>query len=191
MADVITKAELASFLQVPDVDNASADIAIADAQAAVRRYTRQEFTTQTWTDVSLPVTLDRVCGRVIELPQRPIVSVAAVAVNGVALSPSAFAIDQLRNRIAISAYMPPLHAGLSDQALVTYTSGTAIAPSDVIAAVRAVAARLYSNPTAVTKSVITVGQYSEGEDRSSVQLLPDEMAMLADYRRTVGSTRIR
>ena len=190
MTDLMTRAELASFLQVPDVDNASADLAIHGAQAAVRRYCRQEFTTATWTDVSLPVLLDRACGRVIELPQRPVVSVAAVSVNGVALSGPAYAIDQLRNRIALLAYMPPLHAGLSDQAVVTYTSGTATAPEDVLSAVRVVAARLYSNPKGSSSSTVTVGQFSEGETYD-VQLLPAEMLMLSDYRRTVGSTRIR
>lgn len=188
MTDLITVVELAAYMK-QDLDTTSAQSAISGAQKLVRRYSTQEFTTATWTDVRLPVTWDPRAGAVVPLPQRPITGVTSVLVNG---SAATYNVDYLRSRLVITSTIPAAPTGLEDQAVVTYTSGAAAAPDDVLLVVKSVAARIYDNPLgeqqwAVDDSSGTPG----GEDGDVVALTPGEKSLLADFRRRrLGSLRV-
>lgn len=186
MADLFTLPELASYVQ-SDVDTATATLARAGAQAAVRGYCRQEFTTATWTGVLLLVQYDPRIGYYVELPQRPVTAVSAFTVNG---SSAAYTVDLMRNRVVVTGPFAVAPDGLEDQALVTYTSGYAEVPEDVKLVALSAAARIYSNPNATTRESVTVGAYSEDRELAPAQLNEYESAMLRRYRRTVGSVRL-
>lgn len=199
MADLCTPAELASFLQVPSVDTFSAQQVCAGASAAVRRYTRRYFSAGTWTGVRLPVRRDREAGYVIDLPQRPVDTVTSVVVNGAAVGN--YEIDHVRNRIVLSCFLPAAAVGVTDQAVVSYTTTAASDIDDVKLICLAIAARAYSNPQSVRSQTLTIDDYTETTNRggdgsgagaSSVVLLDSEMVALDDFRigRT-GTARLR
>jgi hypothetical protein len=77
MVLLVTAAELASHLQVPEVDTASANQAITTASAWVENKTGMAFTPRTATIV-LPSSRDREVG----LPVRPVRSVTSVSIGG-------------------------------------------------------------------------------------------------------------
>ena len=196
MADLCTPEQLAGFLQVTSVDTFSANQACDGATAAVRRYTRRHFTAATWTDERLPVTRDRDCGWVIDLPQTPVDTVTAVTVNGTAVS---YEVDLLRDRIVITGYLPAAAAGVSDQALVSYTSLDAGDLSDVHLLALAIAARAYDNPRGLRTETSAIDDHSESFTRAGtddalagVTLLEAEKSMLDHFRRgRARSVRIR
>lgn len=200
MTDMFTLEELATKLQEPVLENDIGIQARADAQAAIRRWTRQELTTTTWTNVVLPMRIDKRYGRVIDLPQRPVQSVAAVAVNGAALAPQAWGLDVVKNRIAVLAYIRPLHIGLSDQATVTYTAGYDVLPDEIKQIALSCAVRLMRNPESLVSQTTTASLYTESKTYAATHgaqaetptlLLVSEMEQLRDYRRSVGSTVLR
>jgi hypothetical protein len=155
VADLITRQQLADALQ-QTVDNSTADLALAAASAAVRSFCRQEITSTTWTAVRLPVDYDS-DGWFIRLPQRPVVSVASVSVNGAAVSSPS--VDYLRNRIALPDGLPAdADDGIADSAVVTYTSGVSDVPDLIVGIALAVAMRMYDNPTGLRSE--TLGAYS-------------------------------
>lgn len=195
MADLCTPEQLAGFLQVASVDTYSANQACDGATAAIRRYTRRHFTAATWTDERLPVTRDRDCGWVIELPQRPVDAVTAVEVNGTAVT---YEVDLLLGRVAITGFLPAAAVGVSDQAVVSYTSLDAGDLADVRLIALAIAGRAYDNPRGLRSETSALDDHSETFTRAGtddalagVALLDAEKAMLDPYRRRVGSVRIR
>lgn len=195
MADLCTPEQLAGFLQVADVDTFSANQACDGATAAVRRYTRRHFTAHTWVDERLPVTRDAECGWVIDLPQHPVDSVTDVEVNGTAV---AYSVDLLLSRIVITGYLPATALGVSNQAVVSYTSLDAGDLADVRLIALAIAGRAYDNPRGLRTETSALDDHSETFTRAGtddalagVALLDAEKAMLDPYRRRIGSVRIR
>ncbi len=199
MTDVITRAELASFLQIADVDNATADLAIAGATAAVRRYAPRAFITTGSHTVVLPVH-----GGTATLP-RPVDDVTAVSWlvgNGVAVTAADWAFDGMStisgldcdspsNGQQLAQYPPPTSVQ------VTYDGGYATIPADVKDIVLAVAGRKYDNPRGLRSSTTTVGQYAESEqyagsggDLAATMLLDSEIKALRLYRRTAATSRL-
>lgn len=199
MTDVITRAELASFLQVADVDNATADLAIAGAQAAVKRYAPRAFITSGSHTIVLPVhggtaTLPR--------PVADITSVSWVTGNGATVAASGWSFDgmatvagldydTLGNGQQLAQYPPPTSVQ------VVYDGGYAAIPAAVKDIVLAVAGRKYDNPRGLRSNTTTVGQFSEGEqyagsggDLAATMLLDSEIKALRPYRRVAATSRL-
>lgn len=199
MTDVITRAELASWLQVVDVDNATADLAIQSAQGTARRYGPRAFIAAGSHTIVVPVhrgtaTLPR--------PVTAVTSVSWVTGNGVTVAASGWAFDGMAtlsgldcaatgNGQQLAQYPPPTSVQ------VTYTGGYAAVPADVKAVVLALAGRIYDNPRGVRSTTTTVGQFSEGEqyagggaDLAAAQLLDSEIKTLRAYRRTAATSRL-
>lgn len=198
MADLCTPEQLAGFLQVDSVDTFSANQACDGATAAVRRYTRRHFTAHTWTDVRLPVVRDGGCGCgwVIDLPQTPVGTVTSVEVNGTA---TAFEVDLLRGRVVVTGYLPAAATGISNQAVVTYTSLDSGDLADVQMIALAIAARAYDNPRGLRSETSSIDDHNESITRAGtddtlagVALLDPEKSMLDPYRHgRVRSARLR
>lgn len=85
MADFATRAELASHLQVADVDNGTADLALAAASAEIRAECGWSITQETVTAEAHPGG-----GPVIFLPTLWLTAVSAVVENGVTLTAADF-----------------------------------------------------------------------------------------------------
>ena len=139
MGDFVTAANLASYLQ-NDVDTASANLAITQAEALVRGYTRQTITTATSTAALLPINVGP-AGYTVELPQRPVTAVTTVAVSGVTYVDGVdYAWDGTSNYIRLSVVEESTDSfAAAPVASVTYTHGYATAPGDVVAVALAVA----------------------------------------------------
>lgn len=199
MADVITKAELASFLQVVDVDNATADLAIQGAQGTVKRYAPRAFIASGSHTIVLPVhhgvaTLPR--------PVTAVTSVSWIVGTGTTVAASGWGFDGIATLSGLdyratgsgqqlTQYPPPTSVQ------VVYTGGYAAVPADVKAIVLALAGRMYDNPNGLRSTSVTVGQFTEteqyagdGADLASAQLLPSELRTLRSFRRTAGTSRL-
>lgn len=191
MSDLCTAPELASYLQ-RDLDTATANLAIAVGSAIVRRYARRHFTTNTWTGVTLAVQWSPRSGYFVALPQRPVVSVASILVNGTAV---VWTLDQLNARAVLTGWLPsPLVQGVADQAVVTYTSGASSPPDDVKGVALSVAGRQYDNPTGLRAE--SIDDYSgthagADDDLAGLSLLAGERHILDAYRRRSASVRFR
>ena len=190
MTDLFTLSELASYLQ-KDLDTSSATIAKDSAQAIVRAYCRQEFTSATYTGAVLRIVPDRSWWRV-DLPQRPVTAVSSVAVNGTAYTLGTdYAWDGISSLIRL-AQLVYTSAQFQDDptAVVTYTAWYATIPADVKAVALAVAGRQYDNPRGLRQE--SVDDYSETRagsdaDLAGTSMLAPERAILDRYRRTTGS----
>lgn len=166
------------------------------ASSVVRSYVRQDITRATTTDTFTMRRADPLlhrCEGVVTLPQRPIVDIATVLVNGVEtldwwldggdLLLRAWSWDQ-----PPAAHQPP-------QVTVTWTHGYDPVPGDIQAVVMQAANRVLVNPSQVRSE--TVGGESvtylipaTGE-ALGVLLSRTEQKVLDRYRRTAGSVRVR
>jgi hypothetical protein len=190
MADLFTVSELASYLQ-RDLDTSSATLAKESAQGIVRAYCNQEITTATNTSVKLPIDVES-WSYVVYLPQRPVVAVSSVTVNGVTyVDGTDYAWNGFSPYIRLRK-VDEAAAAFEDEpvAVVTYTSGYSTVPPAVKAVALAVAARQYDNPQGLRQ--VSVDDYAEtragaDDDLAGVSLLKAERAILDRYKRTVGS----
>jgi hypothetical protein len=182
-----TAAELAAVLQAP-VDSAAAELALASASAAIRRWTRQSITRVVDDAVTLRV-ID--CNELV-LPQRPVVSVSEVRVNSLVLNDWVLSGDRLLrtggwHRLpGTTTYPDP---GLVQ---VTYTHGWEEIPDDVRAVCLDLASATMANPSMLRQE--TIDDYSRtfaSETLGAGSLSQAHMTLLGDFRRRVGVAGLR
>jgi hypothetical protein len=165
---------------------------LADASAAVRRFTKQTFTVAQST-----VNLRPVNNR-LRLNNRPVVSVDDVSIwSRGAAAPSSFAgwfwdggneiqlpsPDQVIN---LSEDVTDILRGQSPMCRVTYTHGYAEVPEDVVAIACAMATRIITAPGLGGIISETVGEYSyrlaDTAAQGAMALTDAEKKILASYR---------
>jgi hypothetical protein len=162
-------------------ESARATLLLADASAAVRAYTGQQFTAATNQTVRL-----KSRAGTVRLPQRPITAVDTIEnVDGDALE---FTWDA-GNTVSISGY--PLNAWVD----VTYDYGYAEIPADIVAVVCQMAGRAMGTPAdeaGYASESIGTYSYSVGAAAAAggVGMLADERAVLDRYRIVGGMARI-
>jgi hypothetical protein len=191
---LITVAELRAMLPDETITDATADAIVAQVSAVVRGYCRQGITSASYADQRLPLDFDR-DGWFIPLPQRPVVTVSAVEVNGTEVTSPV--VDYLRNRVALPDGLPTSAPdGVLDQAIVTYDAGEADTPGDVKAVCLSIASRLVTNPEGAVESSETIGnyamtvRYATSTEVGAATLLDSEMLVLRRYRGGAGSVRL-
>jgi hypothetical protein len=197
LPSLATVADLATLLGrtfTPEQEQ-QAQALLDQASSVVRAYVRQDITRATTTDTFTMRRADPLlhrCSGVVTLPQRPVVDIDAVAVNGVETQ------DwwQDGNDVLVRAWswdQPPA-AHRPPQVTVSYTHGWDPVPADVQAIVMQAANRVLVNPSgirsetvggeSVTYLIPAVGEYL------GVLLSRTEQKVLDRYRRTAGSVRV-
>lgn len=167
-----------------------------DASSVVRAHIRLDISRATTTDTFTMRRADPLlhrCGGVVTLPQRPVVDIAAVTVNGTATQDWWQEGDEVLVR-AWSWDQPPA-AHRAPQVAVTYTHGWDPVPGEIQAIVMQAANRVMVNPSgirsetvggeSVTYLIPAVGEYL------GVLLSNTEKKVLDRYRRTAASVRLR
>jgi len=126
-------------------------------------------------------------GREFVLPERPVVDVTAVAIDGAELAATAWEFDgrdTLRLVDAAAAFDTDGHGGHfggSCPVTITYSHGWADIPPALRAVCLAVAARALATPDGVVQE--SVGGYSVAYSRvAGVALTPAELDVVAAYR---------
>lgn len=166
------------------------------ASSVVRAYVRQDITRATTTDTFTMRRADPVlhrCSGLITLPQRPVVDITEVKVDGTVSADWWQEGSELLVRgwtwdLPPAAHRPP-------QVTVTYTHGWDPVPGEIQAIVMQAANRVIVNPSgirsetvggeSVTYLIPAVGEYL------GVLLSKTEQRVLDRYRRTAGSVRLR
>lgn len=166
MASLATPEELSLFLGGQQVDPERAELLLDIASDAVRRACAQTFDLVT-DDVA---TLRGTWAGVLRLPERPVVSVAEVLLDGVEVTDYDLVGDELHRT-------PGLGWGGSAVTIqVTYTHGFAEVPADLRGWVLTVAARGITNPTGVTQE--SIDGYAVSYQPGSVKLHRHERLQL-------------
>ncbi|MEV4908713.1 hypothetical protein AB0N46_29220 [Streptomyces albidoflavus] len=198
LPSLVTVAELAALLgrTFTPAQEAQAQALLDQASSVVRAYVRQGLTRATST---LTVSMRRAdpvlhqCGGLVTLPQRPVVDVASVSVDGV--STQDWWQEGQEILLRSGAWSSPPTAHRPPQVTVTYTHGFDPVPGDIKAIVAQAANRVMVNPGAVRSE--TVGGESvtylipaTGE-ALGVLLSRTEQRVLDRYRRTSGTVQVR
>jgi hypothetical protein len=198
LESLVSVAELGALLGrtfTPEQEE-QAQALLDQASSVVRAYLRQDITRAETTDTFTMRRADRLrpgCGGMVTLPQRPIVDIANVLVDG------AEVVDwwQDGDELLVTAWswaLPPA-AHRPPQVTVTYTHGWETVPGDIKAIVVQAANRVMVNPSQVRSE--TVGGESitylvpVGGEALGVLLSRTEQRVLDRYRRTSGTVRIR
>lgn len=174
MVQYATAAELASYLQKPSVDTASADLVLQIASAEFSRAadTMWAATTVTWT------TLGR--GRtVLEPPYKPITAVAQVRVNAVVITGWSLVVGKLYRSTGFGTCgsFPP------DEVAVDLTHGLTAATDDVKGKVLETAAQAYEIPVgAIVSESIDDWAVRYATTGGGLQLTPSAAELAASYR---------
>ncbi|MFI6491217.1 hypothetical protein [Streptomyces sp. NPDC050564] len=167
-----------------------------DASSVVRAYVRQDITQVETTDTFTMRRADPVlhrCGGMVTLPQRPVVDIASVSINGTVT----YDWWQDGNEVALRdwPWVRPPAAHRPPQVTVTYTHGWDPVPGDITAIVMQAANRVMVNPSGIRSE--TVGGESvtylipaTGENLG-VLLSRTEQKVLDRYRRTAGTVQVR
>lgn len=198
LPSLATVADLATLLGrtfTPEQE-LQAQALLDQASSVVRAYVRQDITRATTTDTFTLRRADPVlhrCSGMVTLPQRPIVDIDTVAINGTETS------DwwQDGNDLLLRswAWDQPPAAHRAPQVTVTYTHGWDEVPGDIQAIVLQAANRVIVNPSgirseavggeSVTYLIPAVGEYL------GVLLSRTEQRVLDRYRRTAGTVNLR
>jgi hypothetical protein len=198
LPSLATVADLAAILGRPFApeQEMQAQALLDQASSVVRAYLRQDITLATTTDTFTMRRADPVlhsCGGTVTLPQRPIVDITSVLVDGVETA------DwwQDGNDLLVGAWswdLPPA-AHRAPPVAVTYTHGWDPVPGDIMAIVMQAANRAMVNPSQVRSE--TVGGESvtyliptTGE-ALGVLLSRTEQKVLDRYRRPAGTVQVR
>ena len=190
MGDMVTVAELASYLQA-DVDTATATLAVDAAEGLVRGYCRQTLTSATSTSVVLPIDVTDF-GYLVRLPERPVTAVTSVSVSGTSYTVDEdYAWDGMSSHLRLATIVYP-SATFSDSpvATVTYTHGYATVPDDLVAVVLSIGARIYDNPRGMRQESVEGYTYlrgGAGDDILGATPSKAEMMVLNRYKRTAAS----
>ncbi|MEL7994308.1 hypothetical protein AAG656_28815 [Streptomyces albidoflavus] len=198
LPSLVTVAELAALLgrTFTPAQETQAQALLDQASSVVRAYVRQDLTRATST---LTVSMRRAdpvlhrCGGLVTLPQRPVVDVASVSVDGV--STQDWWQEGQEILLRSGSWSSPPTAHRPPQVAVTYTHGFDPVPGDIKAIVAQAANRVMVNPGAVRSE--TVGGESvtylipaTGE-ALGVLLSRTEQRVLDRYRRTSGTVQVR
>lgn len=154
-----TIADLRVWLQDPVLDSAAATLFLAAATAAIQAATGQDFTYLAGDVVTLIGDDDRW----LTLPQRPVIAVSAVSIDGTAQTAAGWRLAGARLwRYSGWGYGGALVANSSHSydgraptaVTVTYNHGYVTIPEDVRTATLAVAADIASNPGGLLSETI-------------------------------------
>ncbi|MEW1803204.1 hypothetical protein ACIGO7_35310 [Streptomyces virginiae] len=187
-----TAADLAAATQRSDLNAESADLALASASAIIRNWTRQAIT-RVEDDV---VTLRVLTERELILPQRPVVSVSQVRVNGLVLQDWVLSGDRLirtggwRRLPGTTTYPDP---GLVE---VTYTHGWDEVPDEVRAVCLDLASMTMTNPSGLRERERAIDDWRQrdvyaSETLGSGTLSAAHREILSGYRRRIGTVGLR
>lgn len=186
MADqLITRAELAGYLQLPDpgVDNATADIAINAATAHVQRAARQRLVAVTGDTIELEGTTSWR----LHLPERPVTAVTSVTLDGVTVTDY----TRLRSRLWRDSGWQRCGTWKPSTIVVIYDHGWQPGAQELQAArgyVFPLAGAVYNNPTLVEALAIDDYRESYGSAGSAIGLTRDQARELRRaYSTLVGS----
>lgn len=179
MAAFATPAELASFLQVPEVDTATATLVLDVASEDIRSACGWNISQET-------VTAEEFDGTGCEsiwIPTMNLTSVASVTAAGVAIPPTGYRVYRYGRLRRLNAYWPADNWTV----VITYTHGYAVVPDDVKGACLVLAGSKYQNPGAgLTSYTDTVGGVSHSRTyaASSAPVPPvdDSEAVIARYK---------
>lgn len=191
--DIATPEELAALLgrTFTDAETIAADIVLAGAAAAIRRYTGQHITLVE-DDVAV---LQGTWARELVLPQWPVVAVSSVKLNGFTVATGTWILsggsklyrgnlpifngpDDWGGDLFLSSWLGPMAA-----VEVTYTHGIDPVPDDVKSICLAAAARAMTNPTALDGETIGGYSYMQRAVAGHDLLMPAELVLLDRYRR--------
>ncbi|GAB2718123.1 hypothetical protein [Streptomyces bullii] len=198
LPSLATVADLATLLGrtfTPEQE-AQAQALLDQASAVVRAYVRQDITKATTTDTFTMRRVDPIlhrCAGAVTLPQRPVVEITTVLVDGTETQ------DwwQDGNELLLRswAWDQPPAAHRPPQVTVTYTHGWDPVPADIQAIVMQAANRVLVNPSGVRSETVggesvtylipAVGEYL------GVLLSRTEQKVLDRYRRTAASVNLR
>lgn len=170
------------------VDDAAAAVALASASAVIRKWARQTISRVVDDTVRLRV-LD--CDELV-LPQRPVVSVSEVAVNGLVLNDWVLSGDRLLR--AGGWHRLPGTTTYPDPGLVqvTYTHGFEEIPDDVRAVCLDLASATLANPSMLRQeSIDDYARTFASESLGMGGLSDGHKEMLSDYRRRIGTVGLR
>lgn len=198
LPSLATVADLATLLGrtfTPEQEQ-QAQALLDQASSVVRAYVRQDITRATTTDTFTMRRADPLlhrCGGVVTLPQRPIVDITTVLVDGVETLD--WWLDGVDLLLRAWSWDHPPAAHQSPQVTVTWTHGYDPVPGDIQAVVMQAANRVLVNPSQVRSETVggesvTYLIPSTGE-ALGVLLSRTEQKVLDRYRRTAGSVRVR
>jgi hypothetical protein len=185
-------------------DQARVQALLGDASSVIRAYTRQQFTSSQTTDRIRPI------GSKALLPQRPVVSVDAVAIvdvlqanNLLPIPLSAWIWDggseiwlgQMDVVLNLPEDVLDLYRYNTPLLQVTYTHGYAAIPDAVVAVTCSMVLRNFDLPGAQGVASQQVGPYGyrlspTGQD-GILALSDSERAALAPYRRQLATVELR
>jgi hypothetical protein len=198
LPSLATVADLAALLGrtfTPEQEQ-QAQALLDQASSVVRAYVRQDITRATTTDTFTMRRTDQYlhrCAGAVTLPQRPIVDIATVLVDGVATTDWWQDGSDLLLRSWTWDRPPAAHR--APQVQVTYTHGWDPVPGDIQAIVMQAANRVLVNPSQIRSE--TVGGESvtylipaTGE-ALGVLLSRTEQKVLDRYRRTAATINLR
>lgn len=189
-----TEAELEAYTGT-SIATTRAELLLDLATGAIRAYTNQTISRVTSDVVVLPGSWSNR----LELPERPVASVATVKIDDTTLvadtdyvwdgrwtllrGTSEAGVLVINDGTLISSHGD--WGGAGAQVTVTYTHGFATIPDDIKGVCLALAARSLASPDGVNSE--SVGSYSVSYSRSggAVSLLDEERRLLDRYRRRV------
>ncbi|MCA1218696.1 hypothetical protein [Streptomyces sp. 8L] len=167
-----TPADLAAFTQRDDIPEASATLALQVASGVVRRYTRQTITRVTGDSVDLAPRMGP-----LVLPQRPVVAVTSVTVDGTLLTDWTLRGNQLHRA-----------AGWSEWATVVYDHGYEDVPGDILGIVLGLAGQSVANPEMLrSEGIDDFNRTFASESLGAGTLSADDKAALREYRIRAGT----
>lgn len=193
-----TPEDLGVFLGRTDLDAPQAQMILDGATAAIRAEANQTITRATSTDLLMGTwSLD------LELPERPVVSIGSVKLNGVVMAAADYEWEglqvlrrgQLLGRIGVfdgnprrpGAYLGSVGhwGGPASTVEVTYTHGYATVPADLMMLCLQIAARVLINPQGLQSE--SLGAYSvryvnHGSGGPTVLLDEDEKRVARRYQ---------
>lgn len=186
MAQFATAADLAELLgeTFDATRTAQANAALELASATIQGWTRQTIELVAGDTVTLRGTWDEE----LVLPQRPVVAVTAVSVDGTALTADDWRLwGSSLVRVGYGNW-----AGPDVAVAVTYSHGWAVIPDVIRAVTMQIAVRLMANPGLVQAE--SIGTYSVtygSEAGGGGALTIDEQALLGPFRRRTATVPIR
>lgn len=195
MASFATPADLAVFLgreELEDAEFLQAQLLLDLASDQIRRWARQTIDLVA-SDVAI---LAGSWSSELILPERPVVAVSAVSVDGTALTadtgytmspPGVLHVGPSggsSGRQGATGLRGGTWGGPAARVTVTYTHGFAAIPTAVKAATLAMAARVVASPSGVRSETVAGYSVTYAAAGSSVQMDDTEMAALSWLRRS-------
>ena len=172
-----TVGQLEGWMQVePGTLPASAASTLEIVSAIVRAEARQSFTRGTST-VEMWPSRSAGSGAFIDLPQRPVVSVASVQRDGVEVP--GWTLE--RDRLWLTGGRP---------ASVTFTHGYTQVPGDVLAVVLTAAQRVLNNPSDLRQETVGSLSVTYAAETIGASLSQADKDLLARYRRRMAVVRL-